>query len=338
MMLFSAAVLARDGLALRARPEGLPPERTTPARSSPRPRPRRASRSSPWSSTRRRSPRSSRRTRSGRVHVELREPRQRHARRQHGHDVHAPQAAKRTPTGRRQIIQRLRPKLAQIPGIRVYPQVPPPIRLGGNLTRAQYQFTLQASDTKDLYASAPTLEEKLRAIKGLQDVNSDLQLRNPTAYLTIDRDRASALGVTPESIENALYTAYGSRQISTIYSPNNEYQVIMELAPAVPARPVGLPAPLRALEEGRPRAPLGPDAPRPDGRAARRQPRGPAPGGHDLLQPRARRVARRGRRGDQQGRARSRSPRPSRRASRGRRRPSRRRRRGSGSSSSSRSS
>ena len=97
----------------------------------------------------------------------------------------------------------------------------------------------------------------MRGIKGLQDVNSDLQLRNPTAYLTIDRDRTAALGVTPESIENALYTAYGSRQISTIYAPNNEYQVIMELLPAVPARPVGVPAPLRAVEEGRPRPALG---------------------------------------------------------------------------------
>ncbi|HQQ76058.1 MAG TPA: efflux RND transporter permease subunit [Thermoanaerobaculia bacterium] len=130
-----------------------------------------------------------------------------------------------------EIIQRLRPKLAQVPGIRVYPQVLPPIRLGGALTRAQYQFTLQASDTKDLYASAPALEEKLRGVRGLQDLNSDLQLRNPTAFLTIDRDRASALGVTPESLENALYSAYGSRQISTIYAPNNEYQVIMELLP-----------------------------------------------------------------------------------------------------------
>ena len=129
------------------------------------------------------------------------------------------------------IVQRLRPKLAQAPGIRVYPQVLPPIRLGGTLTRAQYQFTLQASDTKDLYIAAPALEEKLRSIKGLQDLNSDLQLKNPTAYLTIDRDRASSLGVTPESLENALYTAYGSRQISTIYAPNNEYQVIMELLP-----------------------------------------------------------------------------------------------------------
>jgi HAE1 family hydrophobic/amphiphilic exporter-1 len=130
-----------------------------------------------------------------------------------------------------QIIQRLRPRLAQIPGVRVYPQNLPPIRLGGALTRAQYQFTLQASDTKELYLAAPVLEEKMRGIRGLQDVNSDLQLRNPTAYLTIDRDRTAALGVTPESIENALYTAYGSRQISTIYSPNNEYQVIMELLP-----------------------------------------------------------------------------------------------------------
>ncbi len=136
-----------------------------------------------------------------------------------------------------EIIQRLRPKLAQVPGIRVYPQVLPPIRLGGALTRAQYQFTLQASDTKDLYASAPALEEKLRGLRGLQDLNSDLQLRNPTAFLTIDRDRASALGVTPESLENALYTAYGSRQISTIYAPNNEYQVIMELLPSSSATP-----------------------------------------------------------------------------------------------------
>jgi HAE1 family hydrophobic/amphiphilic exporter-1 len=130
-----------------------------------------------------------------------------------------------------EIIQELRGKLSQIPGIRVYPQNLPPIRLGGVLTRAQYQFTLQASDTKDLYAAAPRLEEKMRGLTGLQDVNSDLQLRNPTAYLTIDRDRASALGVTPDAIENALYTAYGSRQISTIYAPNNEYQVIMELLP-----------------------------------------------------------------------------------------------------------
>jgi HAE1 family hydrophobic/amphiphilic exporter-1 len=130
-----------------------------------------------------------------------------------------------------EIIQQLRVKFAQIPGLRVYPQNLPPIRLGGVLTRAQYQFTLQASDTKDLFASAPLLEERLRGLRGLQDVNSDLQLRNPTAFLTIDRDRTSALGVTPESIENALYTAYGSRQISTIYTPNNEYQVIMELLP-----------------------------------------------------------------------------------------------------------
>jgi len=130
-----------------------------------------------------------------------------------------------------EIIQELRAKFAQIPGLRVYPQNLPPIRLGGALTRAQYQFTLQASDTKDLYASAPLLEEKMRGIRGLQDVNSDLQLRNPTAYLTIDRDQSAALGVTPDSIENALYTAYGSRQISTIYAPNNEYQVIMELLP-----------------------------------------------------------------------------------------------------------
>ena len=130
-----------------------------------------------------------------------------------------------------EIIQGLRVKFAQLPGIRVYPQNLPPIRLGGVLTRAQYQYTLQAADTKDLYAAAPLLEERMRGLKGLQDVNSDLQLRSPTAFLIIDRDRASSLGVTPESIENALYTAYGSRQISTIFTQNNEYQVIMELLP-----------------------------------------------------------------------------------------------------------
>ncbi|HEV8268227.1 MAG TPA: efflux RND transporter permease subunit, partial [Thermoanaerobaculia bacterium] len=84
---------------------------------------------------------------------------------------------------------------------------------------------------KELFEASTKLEEKVRGIKGLQDVTSDLKLKNPTAVLTIDRDRSAALGVTPEKIENALYTAFGSRQVSTIYAPNNEYQVIMELLP-----------------------------------------------------------------------------------------------------------
>jgi HAE1 family hydrophobic/amphiphilic exporter-1 len=136
-----------------------------------------------------------------------------------------------------QIIQDLRPKLAKIPGIRVYLQNPPPIRIGGSLTKSQYQYTLQDPDTAELYRFAPVLEQKMRAIPGLQDVTSDMQLSNPQLHVDIDRDKAGALGITPQRIEDALYTAYGSRQISTIYAPNNEYQVIMELAPEYQRNP-----------------------------------------------------------------------------------------------------
>jgi hydrophobic/amphiphilic exporter-1 (mainly G- bacteria), HAE1 family len=130
-----------------------------------------------------------------------------------------------------QIIQDLRPKIAKIPGIRAFLQVPPPIRLGGSLTKSQYQYTLQDSDTTELYKYAPLLEQKMRAVPGLQDVTSDLLNQNPQVSIDINRDRAAALGVSSQQIEDALYTAYGTRQISTIYAPNNEYQVIMELAP-----------------------------------------------------------------------------------------------------------
>ena len=136
-----------------------------------------------------------------------------------------------------EVIAELRPKLARIPGIRVFLQNPPPIRIGGALTKSLYQVTLQDSDTKELYSAAPVLEEKMRALPGLQDVTSDLQLANPQASLAIDRDRTAALGVTPEKIENVLYTAYGARQVSTIYAPNNEYQVIMELLPEMQQDP-----------------------------------------------------------------------------------------------------
>jgi HAE1 family hydrophobic/amphiphilic exporter-1 len=130
-----------------------------------------------------------------------------------------------------QIIQDLRPKIAKIAGIRAFLQVPPPIRLGGSLSKSQYQYTLQDSDTAELYRFAPLLEQKMRALPGLQDVTSDLQISNPQIAISIDRDRAAALGISTQKIEDALYTAYGTRQISTIYAPTNEYQVIMEVAP-----------------------------------------------------------------------------------------------------------
>src|SRR5262249_17530361 len=132
-----------------------------------------------------------------------------------------------------QIIQDLRPKLAAVTGINAFPQLLPPIRIGGQLTKSQYQFTLQTPDTNELYQYAPKLETKLRNYREfrnlMQDVTSDLQVKNPQVNLDIDRDKASALGITANQIEDALYTAYGQRQISTIYAPNNAYRLITEL-------------------------------------------------------------------------------------------------------------
>ena len=130
-----------------------------------------------------------------------------------------------------EVIQKLRPKLATVPGIQVFLQNPPPIRLGGQLTKAQYQFTLQSPEIQELYEHAPKLEAMIRELPGLQDVTSDLQIKNPQVNIEIDRDKASALRVTANQIEDALYSAYGARQISTIYTPVNQYQVIIELEP-----------------------------------------------------------------------------------------------------------
>jgi len=130
-----------------------------------------------------------------------------------------------------EILQELRPKLATVPGMRVFLQNFLPIRIGGTLTKSQYQFTLQSPNTKELYEHAPLIEAKLRELPNVQDVTSDLQISNPQVNIGIDRDKASALGVTAQQVEDALYTAYGSRQISTIFAPNNQYQVIMELDP-----------------------------------------------------------------------------------------------------------
>jgi hydrophobic/amphiphilic exporter-1 (mainly G- bacteria), HAE1 family len=128
------------------------------------------------------------------------------------------------------IMQELRPKLSKIPGLSVYLQVPPPLRLGGKLTKAQYQFTMLSTETKILYENAPAMFAKIRDLPGLQDVNSDLYIKTPKVNVDIDRDKASTLGVTLQQVESALYSAYGSRQISSIFSPINQYQVIIELA------------------------------------------------------------------------------------------------------------
>jgi HAE1 family hydrophobic/amphiphilic exporter-1 len=139
-----------------------------------------------------------------------------------------------------EIIQGLRPKLAAIPGIQVYMQNPPPIRIGGYQTKSQYQYALQGPDIGDLYRYAPVLEAKLKDLPGFQDVTSDLQLKNPQISVSINRDKASALGLSALQIESALQYAYSSNQISTIYAPNNDYQVILELESQYQADPSSL--------------------------------------------------------------------------------------------------
>ncbi len=130
-----------------------------------------------------------------------------------------------------EIIQELRPKFAQVAGLRVYLQNPPPIRIGGQVSKSQYQYTLQSPDTGALYQSAPVLAEAINKLPGFQDVTTDLQLKNPQIQVTVDRENAAALGVTPQQVESALGHCFGSQQISTIYAPNNAYQVILELSP-----------------------------------------------------------------------------------------------------------
>jgi HAE1 family hydrophobic/amphiphilic exporter-1 len=130
-----------------------------------------------------------------------------------------------------QIIDALRPKLAQIPGVRVFLTNPPVINIGGRAARAQFQFTLQSGDTDLLYESASQLEQRMHDLPGLTDVSSDLQLVNPQVNVTLDRDRMAALGLSADAVEGAMATAFGSRQVAQIYAPNNAYQVIMRVAP-----------------------------------------------------------------------------------------------------------
>ena len=139
-----------------------------------------------------------------------------------------------------QVIRELAPKLNNVTGIRTYLQLPASIRVGGRTTKTQYQFTLQSADIDALYNNAAKLEAALRRLPNLQDVTTDLQIKNPQVSVRIDRDRATSLGVTVQQIEQALYDAYGSRQVSTIYTPNNQYWVIIELLPEYQRDPSAL--------------------------------------------------------------------------------------------------
>jgi multidrug efflux pump len=129
------------------------------------------------------------------------------------------------------IIARLRKKLATIPGATLYLQASQDVRVGGRMSNAQYQYTLQSTDLNELNQWAPRLLQALRHLRQLTEVSSDQQNNGPDAYLEIDRPTASRLGLTPQLIDNSLYDAFGQRLVSTMYTPLNQYYVVMEVAP-----------------------------------------------------------------------------------------------------------
>jgi HAE1 family hydrophobic/amphiphilic exporter-1 len=139
-----------------------------------------------------------------------------------------------------EIIERLRPQLSAIPGVRVYLQNPPVLRIGGQVTKSLYQFTLQSPDKTELYDAAEKLVSALEAEPSLIDVTSDMQTRAPQVEVKIDRDKAAALQVSAQAVENTLYDAYGPRWVSTIYSNVSEYKVLLELLPQYQTDPKAL--------------------------------------------------------------------------------------------------
>ncbi len=130
-----------------------------------------------------------------------------------------------------QIIQRLRQKLAAVPGMTVFMRAQQNIQVGGRIGKGEYQYTLQSSTLQDLYQWAPKLQEKIRDVPGVFDVTTDLQIRSPQAVVRVDKDRAQTLGINADQIRNTLYSAFGGRQVATIYTPSNDYQVILEADP-----------------------------------------------------------------------------------------------------------
>jgi HAE1 family hydrophobic/amphiphilic exporter-1 len=139
-----------------------------------------------------------------------------------------------------QVIRELRPKLAAIPGVLIYLSNPPAIRIGGVQSRSDYQFTLQGTDTAQLYADAPKFQQAVARLPGVQDVNSDLLVSTPELDVDLDREQIAALGLTADQVESALSLAFGSQQVSQIYATDNQYQVIMQVAPQFQRDPSAL--------------------------------------------------------------------------------------------------
>ena len=144
------------------------------------------------------------------------------------------------PLGVDELIKDLRPKLSAFPGMKVYLQNPPTIRIGGKVTKSLYQFSMQTPDKQVLYAAADRMAKSTERLLGVDDVTSDVAVSTPQVNVTIDRDKAGAMQVNANQIENALYDAYGPRWVSTIYASVNEYKVLLELLPKYQADPRAL--------------------------------------------------------------------------------------------------
>ena len=140
-------------------------------------------------------------------------------------DPHRPKA--------QQIIAEFQQEFAKIPGLMVFLQIPPLISLGQNEGRAQYSLALEDADTSELFKWAPVLEAKLHTIPELQDIFSDLRLSSPRLDVHIDRNKALAVGVSPDAIANTLYDAYGNRRVTTITAASDQYDVILEVLAGV---------------------------------------------------------------------------------------------------------
>jgi HAE1 family hydrophobic/amphiphilic exporter-1 len=138
------------------------------------------------------------------------------------------------------VIARLRQETAAVPGIRGFFQSIQNVNIGGRLTKSQYQYTLQSADTDELYRIAPDMRDKIAKIPGLLDVTTDLYIKNPQMTIDIDREKAAVYGISVDQVRQELYNAYGARQVATIYTPSNDYEVILESLPAYRSDPSDL--------------------------------------------------------------------------------------------------
>ena len=138
------------------------------------------------------------------------------------------------------IIDRLRQKTSAVTGVAIYFQMIQNINVGGKMLKSQYQYTLQSSDTDTLYNLAPELRDKIAKLPGLLDVTTDLYVTNPQVMIEVDREKAAVYGITIDQVRQELFNAFGTRQVATIYTPSNDYQVILEAKPEFRADPSSL--------------------------------------------------------------------------------------------------